>query len=105
MYDTYLLSFYVPETHLEKVLEVVFSAGAGRYKAYDRCAWSTDGKGRFRPLENSEPYLGRPGEDTMVPEIKVECLVPGDRRSAVEQALLSEHPYEEPAFHFLGIGH
>ena len=96
-----ILSFYVPEDSLEKVLEAIFDAGAGRYKDYDRCVWTTRGEGRFRPLKGSNPYIGRVNEDTRVEEIKVECLVQDRYRQAVERALIDSHPYEEPAYHFI----
>ncbi len=94
----YILVFYVPEENLETVLDAVFLAGAGKYKNYDRCAWTTRGKGRFRPLEDSNPYLGRINEDTMVVEFKVECIVFENDLQAVKKALIDSHPYEEPAY-------
>ena len=99
----YLLSFYVPEEDLETVLEAVFSAGAGRYKNYDRCAWTTSGNGRFRPLEKSNPYIGKQNEESKVNEIKVECMVAKEDLRSVKEALLRSHPYEEPAYHFIVI--
>lgn len=99
----FLLGFYVPETHLEAVLEAVFSAGAGEYGAYDRCAWTCPGEGRFRPGRHSSPFIGEAGADTRVPEIKAECIVPEAAREAVKAALIGAHPYEEPAFHFIPI--
>ncbi|MDZ7822294.1 MAG: NGG1p interacting factor NIF3 [Candidatus Marinimicrobia bacterium] len=102
---SYFLAFYVPEDHLEKVLDAVFSAGAGKFRGYDRCAWTTAGDGRFRPVEGSTPFTGRKGEDTRVPEIKVECVVSEADRNAVEKALIEMHPYEEPAYHFLSLHH
>ena len=99
----YLLSFYVPEEDLETVLEAVFSAGAGKYKDYDRCAWTTLGNGRFRPLENSNPTIGRQNEDTKVSEVKVECIVAEEDLPSVKEALLRSHPYEEPAYHTIVI--
>ena len=97
----YLLEFYVPEENLEEVLEAIFKAGAGRYKDYDRCAWTTKGVGRFRPLEGSDPHIGNQYEDTLIDEIKVECMVKQAYVSAVKDALLKIHPYEEPAYHFI----
>ena len=99
----YLLSFYVPEEDLESVLEAIFAAGAGKYKDYDRCAWTTSGNGRFRPLENSNPYIGRQDEDTKITEIKVECIIEEKNLQAVKEALLEAHPYEEPAYHIIVI--
>ncbi|MEA2078102.1 MAG: NGG1p interacting factor NIF3 [Candidatus Marinimicrobia bacterium] len=97
----YMLVFYVPEENLETVLDAVFRAGAGKYKNYDRCAWTIRGNGRFRPLENSNPYLGRINEDTKVTEIKVECIVREEDLPAVKKALIDTHPYEEPAYQFI----
>lgn len=99
--NDYILEFYVPEENLEDVLEAVFKAGAGKFRDYDRCAWTTKGSGRFRPLENSNPYIGRQNEDTRIEEIKVECLVSNENAQAVKLALLTAHPYEEPAYHFI----
>lgn len=101
--DLYLLGFYVPEKDLEKVLDAVFAAGAGKYRNYDRCAWTTAGKGRFRPLDGSHPAIGKANADTRVKEIKVECIVPGKQIAAVREALIKAHPYEEPAFHFIAL--
>ncbi len=98
-----LLCFYIPNDHLEPVLQAIFKAGAGKFKQYNRCVWTTRGQGRFRPLENSDPFLGKQGEDTELNETKVECIVPEDKRSAVKKALLAAHPYEEPAYHFIRI--
>ncbi len=101
--NRYLLSFYVPEKDLETVLEAVFSAGAGKYKNYDRCAWTTPGKGRFRALDKSNPYIGKQNKDTKVNEIKVECMVTEEYLKPVKEALLKSHPYEEPAYHIIVI--
>jgi hypothetical protein len=39
--------------------------------------------------------------DEFVSEIKVECMVSDENAAKVKQALLREHPYEEPAYHFI----
>jgi hypothetical protein len=97
----YILEFYVPEANLEDVLNAIFEAGAGQYRNYDRCAWTTKGTGRFRPLEGSDPHIGELNRDEFVSEIKVECMVSDENAAKVKQALLREHPYEEPAYHFI----
>jgi hypothetical protein len=95
----YLLEFYVPKEHLEQVLNKIFDAGAGKYKNYDRCAWTSEGTGRFRPLENAKPFIGTKLQDTQVLETKVECLVSDDNIEKVKEVLLNIHPYEEVAYH------
>ncbi|MGI9278638.1 MAG: NGG1p interacting factor NIF3 [Endozoicomonas sp.] len=92
------LCFFVPESHLEAVKTAVFAAGAGRYENYDSCCWQTSGQGQFRPLEGSDPFLGKQGEVETVEEFKVEMICEGAYLEAAISALRSAHPYEEPAF-------
>ncbi|MGQ9426338.1 NGG1p interacting factor NIF3 [Gilvimarinus sp. F26214L] len=99
----YKLSFFVPESHLEQVKAAVFEAGAGRIGDYDQCCWQAPGLGQFRPLEGSQPYLGQQGQVEQAREYKVEMVCAKDRVSASVQALLSAHPYEEPAYDIVAL--
>ncbi len=92
------LCFYVPESHLESVKEAVFAAGAGRIGAYADCCWQTLGRGQFRPLEGSNPFLGARGALETVDEYRVEMLCEDEHSKAVIEALCAAHPYEEPAW-------
>lgn len=94
----YKVEFYVPVDHAEKVKEAVFAAGAGRYEAYDSCAWQTEGTGQFRPLEGSDPFIGEKGKVEHVREVKVECICREGDLKHVLRALVESHPYEEPAY-------
>ncbi len=100
----YKLTVYIPEAHLEPVKEALFAAGAGRYAAYDRCCWEVLGKGQFRPLAGSDPFIGRLGVVERVPEYRVEMICADEAVAAVTAALRDSHPYEEPAFDFVRIG-
>lgn len=97
----YKLSFYVPESHLNRVKEALFAAGAGRIGNYQRCAWQILGEGQFRPSPGSEPYLGEVGRDERVAEYKVELVCEPERINTVLAALKFSHPYEEPAYDVL----
>jgi hypothetical protein len=94
----YKLVFFVPESHVEQVKDAVFEAGGGRYKAYDRCSWQVRGTGQFRPLEGSNPFLGRIGEVEEASEYRVEMICADDVLDAAVTALIRAHPYEEPAW-------
>jgi len=96
----YKLTVYIPETHLEHVKEAIFVAGAGRYAAYDRCCWQVLGEGQFRPLEGSNPAIGKHGVVEKVPEYRVEAICEDDHIPAILAAIRASHPYEEPAFVF-----
>ncbi len=95
----YLISFYVPETHLERVKDALFEKGAGRIGNYDCCAWQTKGKGQFRPLKGSLPFSGIHERLEKTEEYKVEMVCKNELLKDVLKALIHAHPYEEPAYH------
>ena len=55
-------------------------------------------QGQFRPLQNSQPFLGTTGEVETVDEYKVELVVSDALIKAVIAGMKQAHPYEEPAF-------
>jgi hypothetical protein len=99
----YQLIFYVPASHLEAVKEALFSVGAGKYKKYDNCCWQIKGKGQFRPLNSSNPFIGKLNKLEEVDEYKVEMIVTDDLVKTAVTALVNAHPYEEPAYSVLKI--
>ena len=94
----YKLNFYVPESHIASVKDALFAKGAGRYKAYDQCCWQVRGEGQFRPLANSQPYLGQLNQLENVVEFKVEMICDDSAIKVIVQTLLNVHPYEAPAY-------
>ncbi|WP_026970628.1 NGG1p interacting factor 3 protein, NIF3 [Aliagarivorans marinus] len=97
------LEFFVPESHLEATKQVVFAAGAGRIGNYDSCCWVTEGRGQFRPLAGADAFIGQQGKVEVLTEFKVELVLEAALKDAVEQALLSAHPYETPAYQFIAL--
>jgi hypothetical protein len=94
----YKMCYFVPETHVEATKQAMFEAGAGRIGDYDRCAWQCLGKGQFRPLDGSDPFLGKKGEVEVVGEYKVELVCEDNLVRDALAALKRAHPYEEPAY-------
>jgi len=94
----YQISFYVPEKQCEQVKQAMFDAGAGILGNYQECSWQTLGQGQFKPLEGSQPFLGKQGELEKVAEYKVEMICTEENIKPVIQALKSSHPYEVPAY-------
>ncbi len=92
------LSVFVPAGDADALRAALGDAGAGHLGDYDRCSFSTPGEGRFRPLAGANPTIGAVGDLEVVEEVRVEVVVPRDRRARVVQALLAAHPYEEPAY-------
>ena len=88
---------FVPVEAAEKVVDAMASAGAGTLGDYTRCAWTVPGTGTFTPQAGATPVIGTVGETEVVPESRVEMLMPRQSRDAVLAALRSAHPYEEVA--------
>jgi len=95
----YVLNIFVPEESKEELKDSLFDAGAGKYKNYDRCSWETKGKGQFRPLENSNPYIGNKNKITKVTEYKLEMTFKEKYYENIIQTIERNHPYEEPAYY------
>jgi len=92
------LSVGVPVADVERVLDALAGAGAGRIGACSRAAWTTEGTGQFLPLPGAQPSAGRIGEVAYFPETRVEMVLPRSARRDVLQALLAAHPYQQPAY-------
>ena len=92
------LVVFVPREALDSVREALFTAGAGRIGAYERCSWYTEGTGTFLGGEGTDPDVGQPGREERVAELRLETVYPEDREAEVVAALRDAHPYEEPAF-------
>jgi dinuclear metal center YbgI/SA1388 family protein len=95
------LVVFVPVEKADAVIDALAAAGAGRLGDYDRCAWTTQGIGTFRPNPGARPAIGQVGAVEQVHETRVEMVVPRADRYAVLAALRAAHPYEEPAFDLL----
>ncbi len=91
---------FVPEAYAEATRAALFNAGAGHTGGYDSCSFNLTGEGTFRPLEGANPFVGQINRLHAEREVRIETILPAYREAAVRRALLSVHPYEEPAFDF-----
>src|SRR5690606_606058 len=57
----YKLVTFVPTTHADALREALARAGAGRIGAYEACAFASEGRGYFRPLEGASSFIGPAG--------------------------------------------
>lgn len=92
------LAVFIPVGHVENVRTALSEAGAGWIGNYSHCTFMTPGTGTFKPMEGTNPYIGRKGEVEQVEEIKLETIVPTGKLDAVLRAMLEAHPYEEVAY-------
>lgn len=93
------LTTFIPKEQTEKVIEAMHAAGAGQIGNYKNCSFRISGEGTYLPAEGANPYLGTKGKLERVEEIRVEVILPIHSKSAVLQALITTHPYEEVAYY------
>ena len=91
---------FVPESHVEYVRNALFNAGAGNIGNYDSCSFNLHGEGTFRANESADPFVGDIGKLHFEKEVRIETVLPKFKQADVLRALLSVHPYEEPAYDF-----
>ncbi|WP_080874624.1 Nif3-like dinuclear metal center hexameric protein [Oceanobacillus timonensis] len=89
---------FVPDTHVEELRDALNEGGAGQIGDYSHCTFQSPGQGTFRPSEEADPYIGTQNELTYVDEKKLEAVVPKKELDKVMKAIISAHPYEEPAY-------
>jgi dinuclear metal center YbgI/SA1388 family protein len=89
---------FVPHDAVEELLDALAGSGAGGIGDYERCAFTAEGTGTFRPVEGAHPTVGEVGRVERTPETRLEVVMPRARRGAVLAALRATHPYEEPAY-------
>ncbi|KOH42891.1 Nif3-like dinuclear metal center hexameric protein [Sunxiuqinia dokdonensis] len=89
---------FIPFEQAGHVQQAIFSAGAGHIGNYDSCAYTMPGKGSFRGSENTQPFVGKPGQIHYENELRFETIFPKHLQNKVIQALIEAHPYEEVAY-------
>jgi len=93
----YKVQVFVPVSAEAKVRQAIGEAGEGRIGDYDHCISATKSVGYFKPLEGSNPSIGRIGEITEVDEVKLEFPCVAKKVSQVIKAIKAVRFYEEIA--------
>ena len=89
---------FAPQKNADEVRNALFEAGAGAIGNYSECSFTVEGKGSFKPLEGSDPYIGKIGERHVEEETRIEVIFPEFLESELIKSLQSAHPYEEVAY-------
>jgi len=88
---------FVPVSHADAMREAIGRAGGGRLGNYSCCSFSVRGVGRFRPEPGAQPAIGQVGRLEEVQEERIEITCDSVLVRDVVAAIISAHPYEEPA--------
>lgn len=89
---------FVPLKYVDKVTFDMASAGAGIIGNYNVCSFRMKGVGTFIPGNGTKPFSGKKGKLAFEEEVRLEMECSPDSLEAVIDALLSSHPYDEPAY-------
>ena len=95
---------FAPSDKVEAVRVAAWQAGAGKIgMLYDQAAFSTPGTGTFRPLEGSNPTIGKIDELSQVPEVRLEIVAPEEKWPQIMDAVRAVHGYEEVAYNVTAL--
>jgi len=89
---------YVPIQYADRLRQAIFEVGAGKIGKYTETSFNIGGKGTFKPMEGTSPFIGKIGKREEVQEIKIETVVAERDLDLVIQVMKDNHPYEEPAY-------
>lgn len=96
--NQYKIVVYVPDSDTGSVASAMFKAGSGRIGEYEKCSNLYKGIGTFEGTENSNPAVGERQRFETIAEDRFEVIVNEWNLNRVIAAMLSVHPYEEPAY-------
>ncbi|NNF08850.1 MAG: Nif3-like dinuclear metal center hexameric protein [Acidimicrobiia bacterium] len=89
---------FAPADSVDRIAEAMAEAGAGRIGNYSACSYRSEGTGTFRPDSWARPTTGAGDTLNQEPEVRLEMMASRSAESSVVAALVSTHPYEEPAY-------
>lgn len=89
---------FVPRAAAPTVAAALAAVGAGQIGRYSSCSFRSEGFGTFLPMPGSHSVMGKAGTVNLEEETRIEMVFPASLESSVVAALLTAHPYEEPAF-------
>ena len=85
---------YLPKGEEEKLRELLLESEAGVIGPYRGCSFVTEGQGSFFPEDQARPHVGERGRLNLVPEVRMEFLIPAFEVPSFLARLRELHPYE-----------
>ncbi|MCA1933019.1 MAG: Nif3-like dinuclear metal center hexameric protein [Calditerrivibrio sp.] len=89
---------YVPKGYENLIYKKCEDIGVGILGNYSSVSFTSDGVGRFRPMEGANPFIGEKGELEEVNEYRIEVLVEESKLKRLIEGIIAVHPYEEVAY-------
>ena len=101
--DCCKLEIFLPKDYFDALKRALGEVDAGHIGRYDRCLSYSSVMSCWRPLEGTNPYLGKEGEVSCEPELKVEVTCRRERLEETIRAIKAVHPYEEPVINVIPL--
>ena len=96
----YRVTVFVPQQHLQGVIDGVCAVDPLRIGDYEHVMWTSLAAEQFRPLPGAVPTLGRVGALERGDSVRLEFCIPRETerlRLVLEQGIVPHHPWEIPA--------
>ncbi|CAH2213685.1 Nif3-like dinuclear metal center hexameric protein [Tepidibacter aestuarii] len=94
----YKIAVYTPVSHQDCIRKAMADMGCGNIGKYSDCSFTFNGVGRFKPLNDSKPYVGVQNEIEIVEEVKIESICKESNLKQAINNIIKAHPYEEVAY-------
>ncbi|MFV0558498.1 MAG: Nif3-like dinuclear metal center hexameric protein [Enterococcus sp.] len=97
------LIVFVPRESQAALRQALADSGAGTLGNYQATSFTSEGVGRFTPMDDAQPTIGEIGQAETVAEVKIEVVFPETKQKEVLAAMVAAHPYEEIAYDLVNL--
>lgn len=94
---------YIPESHVKIIQNALFNVGVGVIGNYTECSYSFKGEGTFKPLKNTNPFIGEKFCRKNIKEICFNGIFDANLKKQVINILQKYHPYEEVVYEIIKL--
>ena len=97
------LEIFIPESHFKLLCNKLKELDAGHIGNYSECLSYSEVISRWKPLNNTKPYIGNTNEISEEKELKVEVTCEINNIEKILKGIKSVHPYEEPVINVIPL--
>lgn len=94
---------FIPKSYLNKLCEVFKKLDVGHIGNYSECLSYSEVISRWKPLEGSNPYIGKVGNIEEEKELKIEVTCEIKIVDKLIEEIKKVHPYEEPVINVISL--
>lgn len=99
----YKIVVFAPKSDVDRLIQAMGDAGAGKIGNYSCCAFVTSGTGYWKPLPGSKPTEGKIGEVSKEEQYKIEMICSVDCLQEVVLTIRRTHSYETPEINVIKL--